>query len=539
MTAARRRIAAPLIVAAATLLVFWACVHNAFVSADDPDYLNHPFQGIGLSSLLGTFSNFHASNYVPLTFLSLSIDSAIWGMDPYGYHLTNVLLHAANAVIFYFLCLELLAAGGATDDDRPTAAAAALLFCLHPLRVQSVAWVAERKDVLCGVFFLLALLFWMRSHRRGGLNGARGKTASFFAFLLALFSKGAAIPLPLVLMILDFEPLRRAPTSLRAWLGSPLLKEKLPFLALAGAFVGLTVAAQSRGAIVRSVHVETLQKFNQIAFNQVFYLGKLLWPTDLAFYEWHWFPIRSAVILGTLAMSATLAAAILSRRLRAPLLAAAAYQTVMLAPVSGFITIGHEIVADRYSYLSGLGWAVLFGLGLRELARRHRTAAWGIACALLTVFAGATRAQIGVWRDSKTLWRQVAQVDPESWGARANLAAYLAQKGRAGEAILYLEEHLSLYPQDEEVRRALDGLIAKTGATVRDRAGFHEQLGLEWAAEEEFKKAAWHFERGLRYDPGLDRLKKELDQARLAAANQRPWAAFLRTLFPKDRKTAD
>lgn len=517
------RAAAALLVSAVTVLVFWPCVRNGFINADDPEFLIRPYRGLAASDIRGMFTSFYFSNYVPLSLLSLSADFAAWGMNPFGYHLTNVLLHAANAAVFYLLALELLALGGATDDDRWAAAAAALLFSLHPLRVQSVAWISERRDVLCGFFFLLSLLFWLRSFRPGRLRGADGRAASLGSFFLALLSKSAAIPLPLVLILLDVWPLRRLPASPRRWLAARTLwMEKLPFFGLAALFAAVAAAAQSKGgAIVNAARAAPLERANQIGIGLVFYLGKLLWPADLALYEWHWPPIRSAVLLGAAATAAALAVAIRSRRLRAPLLAALAYQTLMLGPVLGFVTIGHELVADRYSYLSGLAWAALFGAGLRILARRRRPASLILAVVLLAAFAAGTRAQISVWSDSVSFWKQVARVDPASLAARPSLAAALMAKGRTGEAILDLEEHLVLNPQDAEIRKALDDLVARTGTTVRDHAVIHERLGLEFAARGEFDKAAWHFERALRYDPSSPRLREELEKARLGVKRRR------------------
>ena len=500
-----------------------------FVNLDDVAFLLHPYRGVGASSLRGMFTTFVISNYAPLSLLSRSIDFTVWGLNPFGYHLTNLLLHAANAVVFYFLCLEFLSLSGKTGDDEPAAAAAALFFSVHPLRVQSVAWVAERRDVLCGFFFLLTLLFWMRSLRPGRLNGGRGRAAALGSFFLALLSKAAAVPLQLVLILLDFWPLRRLPASPRRWGDAPpLWMEKLPFLALAALLAAVAAAAQAQGGAVASLmRAPPIRRASQIGVSLVYYLGKLIWPANLAFYEWHWPPIRTPVIIGAVATATLLAVAVRRRGLRAPLLSALAYQSMMLAPILGFITIGHEIVADRYSYLSGLAWAALFGAGLRILARRHRAASAIFACALLAALAATTRAQIGTWKDSVSLWKKVVRVDPASFIARPNLAGALVELGRPGEATLYLEEHLRVYPQDPNARWTLDRLNAKMRTTSRDHAGFHEQLGLEFAAQGEFDKAAWHFERGLQYDPDSERLRAELEKARQGLNNaRRRWWPF-------------
>ena len=303
--------ALPLLVAAVTLLVFWSCVRNGFVNTDDPEFMIRPFRGLSLPDLKGMFTSFYFSNYVPLSLLSYSADFALWGMNPAGYHLTNVLLHAANAGVFYFLCRELLSFGGDGRDDRWAAAGAALFWALHPLRVQSVAWIAERRDVLCGLFFLLSLLFWLRSFRPGRLRGARGRAWSFAMFLLSLLAKAAAVPLVLVLVLLDVWPLRRPLRSARTWM------EKLPFAALAALFAVLAAAAQGKGGGLAAGRVEPLQRLNQIGIGLVFYLGKLVWPSKLALYEWHWAPVRSAVLIGSAATAVLLLLAWRSRALRA------------------------------------------------------------------------------------------------------------------------------------------------------------------------------------------------------------------------------
>ncbi|MBI3288427.1 MAG: hypothetical protein HYZ74_02780 [Elusimicrobia bacterium] len=511
-----RAAAAPLAIALLTTAVFWTCLNAGFVSIDDSDFTRPPFMGIGLQALRWMFTQPHACNYAPLSFLSWGLDFAVWGYEPMGYHLTNVLFHAANAALFYLVCLELFARGRPGYADRAAAAAAALLFSLHPLRVQSVAWVSERRDVVCGFFFLLSLRLWLKSVRAAEPAATRGKAAAFAAFLGALMGKAAAVPLPAILVLLDVWPLRRMRSPLSWRESKALWLEKLPFFVLSLVFARIGSLAQAAGGAVVDLDRAGLGgRIQKVLISLVFYLGKTLWPAALTFYEWRWAPIRAAVLVGAAALAALLAAAWRWRRARPALLAAAAYQTFMLAPTLGIMVLGHEIVADRYSYLSQLSWAALAGVGFREFWRRRRAAAAAVAVSALAILSATTRAQIEVWRDTASLLRHALAVDPLQEMARPTLAGHLMEVGRVGEAVLYLEEHLRLYPKDADVRKALEQIVAENRITPRGHALIHEQLGQEFAAKGERAKAVWHLERALRYDPS-PRLRAELDAARLA-----------------------
>ena len=514
-----RGAAGAILVAALTVLVFWPCLRLGLVDLDDPVNLAPAALGRAGASLSWLFSNV-CCNYSPVSQSTFAADFALWGGAPLGYHLTSVLLHAANAAAFYALCLELFAAGRPSGRDRLGAAAAALLFALHPLRVQSVAWVSGRRDVVCGLFFLLTLLCWLRAQRPGEARAGRWRAGALALFLLALLSKAAALALPPVLVLLSVHPLGRPPASPRRWSGEAaraVWRETAPFFALAAAFAPVAVLGRSQcGAFVGLARALPAQRARQILIGLVFYTGKTLWPSGLSLYEWNWAPIRSATWLGAAATAGLIAAAVVSRRLRPHLLAALGYQTLMLAPTLA-ATFGHEIVADRYSYLSGLAWAALAGAGLRGLSPRRRLPGTAVLAAALILCAVLTRAQASVWTDSTSLWRQVLRVDPMSWGARPNLAEAVLKEGRLGEGVLLLEEQLRVYPDDAQVREALARLIASTKTTARDHARFHAELGREFAERGEFVKAAWHFERALRYDPESTALRAELDAARAAA----------------------
>ena len=515
--AAWLRTGPPLIVAALTALAFWSCLRLGLVY-DDVVFLNPEGLTAGRALTGAPFCN-----YAPLSQLTFVGDFEFWRGAPFGYHLTSLLFHAANAAAFYGLCLELFAAGKAAGRDRAAAAVSALLFSLHPLRVQSVAWVSERRDVVCGLFFIGALYFWLRAHRPEERRGGYWRGLSWGAFLLALLSKASAVPLPAILVLLAVFPLGLLPASPRRWTdpaARAVWRETAPFFLLSAAFSPVVIFAQWKCGAIDVIHAPPGERARQILTGLVFYIGKTIWPTRLSFYEWHWAPVRSAVLLGAIATAALLAAAAVSRRLRSPLLAALAYQTLMLAPTLS-VGLGHEMAADRYTYLSGLAWAALAGAGLRSLPPRFRRGAAAAAAALALLLAVMARAQSEVWRNSTTLWRRALQLDPMSAIARRNLAAAVMADGRLGEAILLLEEQNRLYPDDTETRAALSGLISSTGTTVRDHARFHEELGREFAAAGKFEGAAWHFKQALRYDPQSAALRAELSGAQGAAGAAR------------------
>jgi hypothetical protein len=503
-------------VAALTVAAFWPCLRNGFVSPDDAVFLHPPYAGFNAASLSWMFTHIFFGNYVPLSLLTLAVDSALFGMNPWGYHLTNVLFHAATAGMFYAVCLRLFAPGLPSRRDRAAAIFSALLFSLHPLRVQSVAWVSERRDVVCGLFFLLTIWLWLGKRPRAALA----------AFALSLLAKSAAIPLPAVLVLLEIYPLRRLDASPRRWGASPAVwRDKIPFVILSVLFALATLAAQRHGGAVADgigSGVSFAQKAQQVIIGLAYYLGKTLYPIGFTFYEWRWAPIRTATLIGAAATAAFILLGTFSRRLRLPLFVALGYQALMLAPVLGFVTFGHELVADRYSYLAELGWAALVGGAWRQLPAQRRLTAGIFAGCLLAFLAARTYVEIGYWKDTGTLWRRALVLDHYSYTARPNLADALVEGHREGEAILLLEEHHRLFPQDREVGAYLDRLIAQTKTTFRDHAGFYEQLGRESMAQGKFDVAAWHFEHGLHYDPQSQTLHDELDFARIQARAHPP-----------------
>lgn len=506
-------------VASLTALTFLPALRNGFVNWDDQGHFaaNPWYRGLGWDQLRWMFTTFHLGNYQPVSWLTYGLDYAVWGMDPFGYHLSNVLLHAANALLFYFLSLRLAAGGGREPEDGLGAAFAALLFSLHPLRVESVAWASERRDVLSAFFFLLTLLSWLRAVRSGGGLGRRWSALAWFSYLLALLSKAMVITLPAVLVVLDLYPLRRLPASPRQWLSARyrgIWIEKLPFLApaLVLAMIGL-LAQQRVGALPSMARLGLIERLAQSLFGLGFYLGKTLLPLRLSpHYEWHWQTDRLLFLSGG-ALALAAASALAARRERWPAgLAAFSYYAITLAPVIGLFRSGYQTFADRYTYLPCLGWALLSGAGLSFLARawRERRPEGGAfvpscfgAALLLGLLASLTLRQIPAWRDSPRLWRHVLGLNAASTVARPNLASALFEQGRADEAVLYLEEQLEIYPGDEESRRMLSRIIAGTWRAEADLAKIHVDLGADLIEQGESEKGVWHFARAAQLDPSL------------------------------------
>ncbi len=470
------------LVAAAAALAFAPSLRGAILDYDDRLFLLPSRIAPAWDVLRDVLTRPYIGNYVPLASLSFMLDSLVWGGSAWGYHLTNVAFHAANAGLLFALLLELLGAGTPRREDAAAAAFGALFFALHPLRVQSVAWIAERRDVLCGFFCLISLLCWARSSRAAPREAFRLRAATFFSFVLALLSKSAAAPLPFAFIILDALRSGRLKLS----------RSLLPFFALSAAAGVVTVLAQRDIGALAAV-VTPGERILQAIAGLGFYLGKTLWPANLAFYERRWELVVPAALVGGAAAAALALAAWRAPRLRVPFAAALAFYAFMLAPTLGAIAYGHELAADRYSYLPSFALAALAALAFRALARSRPRASAAAGLILLSALSIAAVRQTAVWRDETSLWRSVLRADPLSWAARGNLAKALLDTGRDGEALLILEEHLSLYPDSPKARFERDKIAARLGDGPEVHARIHAELGREFAAEGEYAKAAWHY----------------------------------------------
>ncbi|MGH7415597.1 MAG: hypothetical protein ACREKJ_15480, partial [Candidatus Rokuibacteriota bacterium] len=396
---------------------------------DDFNFLgNESYRGLGWPQVRWAFSNVRMGHYIPLTWLSFSGNYAAGGMNPWGYHLVNLILHAANAVAFYLIARRLLAAArdGGRQDARAEmplawgAAAAALVFALHPLRVESVAWITERRDVLSGFFFLTAVLAYLRGVEAGRGIERRWLAGSLLLFAGGLLSKASVMTLPAVLVLLDAYPLRRGAFAWRR-----LIVEKAGYwlLALAGA-IGALVALRLSGLRITTYGAYGPDaRAAMVAYSLWFYPSAWVWPVKLSpMYE---LPARVdplswkflGPIIGLVAVTALL---FLLRRRWPAGLAAWGHSALMVLPTSGVVHAGFQLAHDRYSYLSGLGFALLAGGAImwilrackgKRVSRPVAAATLGAAALVVVALGAASWQQARIWRDSESLWRWSLEAD--------------------------------------------------------------------------------------------------------------------------------
>lgn len=427
---------------------------------------NPMVRGFTADHLRWAFTASPTGAYQPLAYLTWMLDHALWGADARGYHLSGVLLHALAAALACLAARRLyaLAAPGSGAADRDLAAVfAALVFALHPLRAESVSWIAERRDPLSGVLWLGALIAYLRAREPGRPRGSLAAVHALYA--AACLSKGTAVTLPAVLLVLDAWPLRRR-------MGEAL-REKLPMLALGAALGALAVARQAQDDASWSLADHgAAARLAQSAFALLFYVRRTLWPAGLSpFYELRapLDPSEARFTLSALALALCCAAAWRQRGERPWLAAAGAAYVLVLLPLSGLLQAGSQLVADRYSYIACLPLAALAGGGLLAALGRVRAPALAAAAACLIGLAAACVAQQAHWSDDGALWERALALDPRSPTGHLNLGTEHARRGRLAEAESSFREALE---SDPECPRLLAGLgtdeaAARAGLSTR------------------------------------------------------------------------
>lgn len=467
------------VAAGVTLAVFLPSVRNGWVNWDDADnFLGNPhFRGLGWANmrwiLTGSVQDAH---WIPLTWLTLSFDYVIWGMNAAGYHLTSLVIHSANALLCYVLAYRLLeqgfAPGARPGDLRAGALVASLCFALHPLRVESVAWITERRDVLMGLFAFATVLAWLRACRSGpdGRPARRWYWTAVGCFAAALLSKAMVVGLPVVLMVLDVYPLRRVGMPDARWrtrLVRFVIVEKAPFLLLSAGAVLVTVAiAAERGHATPLSVLGPVPRVAIAAYGIVFYLWKTIVPWPLSPLYTLFRPVApwSATYVAAALVVASITALTITLRRRWPAgLATWISFVALLLPMLGLVHSGAQITADRFTYAASAAPAILAGAAIawsRRAARTGRIApalGGSVAAAAfvwLVALVALTIPQIGIWKDSVTLWRHAAEVEPESDIPIFYLGWALAEAGRFDEARAHFERSLARVPPELPALRA-------------------------------------------------------------------------------------
>jgi protein O-mannosyl-transferase len=501
-----------LVLAAITFAVFGQTLRHGFIAFDDNDYVySNPevTQGLTLKGVLWAFS-FHAHNWHPLTWLSHMLDCQLYGVRPGGHHLTNVLLHAATVVALFLVLRQMTGA-------LWRSAFVAAVFAIHPLRVESVAWVAERKDLLSGLFFMLTIGAYTRYARRPWSWGRYGLV--LLLFVLGLMCKPMLVTLPLVLLLLDYWPLQRVESAGR------LVLEKLPLLALAAAACVATLLAQTGAVLPTSAFSLPLRLANALtAF--VVYLRQMVWPAGLAVlypYPLNGLPGWEVALAGML-LAGLSAVALWQRRKQPWILVGWLWYLAMLLPVVGIIQVGVQSHADRYTYLPQIGIYVALTWLVAEWVGKRLAA--GLMTVVIVVLMACAWKQTTYWQNSETVWTRSLSCTTDNYVAEANLGSALCEDGMVDEAIAHFQKALRLNPGNAMAhsnlaaalrkKNRIDEAITQFQEALRlkpDFAEAHLNLGSALLQKGRVDEAITHFEKALQSQPDFPEAQYNLGTA--------------------------
>ncbi|MFC1477940.1 tetratricopeptide repeat protein [Candidatus Margulisiibacteriota bacterium] len=474
----------------ATLLVYGQVLTHEFINFDDDRYIaenRHVQKGLTLENIKWAFTTFHASNWHPVTWLSHMTDIQLYGLNPAGHHFTNLLLHILNTLLLFFLLSRMT---GSIWRSGMVAA----LFALHPLHVESVAWAAERKDVLSTFFMFLTIWAYVKYTGTKGLRdkGTEGDVsrnpwyiASLALFALGLMSKPMLVTLPFVLLLLDYWPLNRIRNSDFGFRNSiphsafriphylsPFLKEKIPFLVLAAASGIVTFIAQQKGGAVGSMeYYSFILRMANALVAYAGYLIKMFWPFNLAVFYPH--PGISPLwqIAGSIILLSGISVFIFRNRGKMPYLVFGwLWYLLILIPVAGLVQVGSQAIADRYTYIPLIGIFIMIAWAVPDMLKgwRYRGQAAGIAAGLLIpVLMICSWVQAGYWQNSIVLFKHALAVTTDNGLACYNLGAALSDRGQTEQAIGYFRQALQINPDDDIAYHNLGVALIKQGKLER------------------------------------------------------------------------
>jgi protein O-mannosyl-transferase len=493
-------------ISATVLAVFGQVWNFGFVSYDDPDYVTqnlHVLNGISYRGIVWAFTSSHSSNWHPLTWISHMLDCQFFGLNPGPHHLTNLLLHLVNTLLLFGILKKM-------TDAFWRSALVALLFAVHPLHVQSVAWIAERKDVLSTLFWMAAIWTYVGYVKQRSI---RQYLLSLLAFTCGLLSKPMVVTLPFVLLLLDFWPLQRFDVIRSAKNGKvkrsskaeridrrpvarQLLIEKLPFFLLAAAGSAVTYLSQKGwGAVVSTAEVPIGARIGNALLSYLRYIGKMFWPADLSvFYPINvdldpWLIAGAGIVLIGITILV-----VRSTRERPYMALGWFWYLGVLVPVIGFVQVGAQSMADRYAYIPLIGLFIMVAWSLPELTKANsaklRTVISGIAVLLISMSICSWR-QVRCWKDSVSLFEHALRVDENNYMAHGSLGFALADSGRVDEAIPHYEKALRINPNYATGHVNLGLALAGKGETREAIANYREAVRLKPSAVEALNNLAW------------------------------------------------
>jgi tetratricopeptide (TPR) repeat protein len=553
-------IAVCVLLAGIVLLVFWPTIGAGFLNYDDNDYVYdnpHVTNGLTLDGIRWAFTHFHAANWHPLTTISHMMDCQLYGLQPWGHHLTNVLLHATAAILLFLALLRLTSRSGsqlstlnpqlqtAVIDRRYSfwaSAFVAALFAVHPLRVESVAWISERKDVLSGVFFSLTLWAYAR-YAREDRHRSRNYALVIVCFALGLLCKPTLVTLPFVLLLLDYWPLQRmqgagskkrgaksdarrgrsqgrSPSAFQHFSVSAfsrLILEKVPLLAMSSASSVITMLAQ-RGALAGNTELWLPDRVMNALIAYVTYLKQTVFPFNLAAvypYPQGQLHVANAFLAGIFLLFLTLI--FFWQRSRRPFLVVGwLWFLGMLVPMIGLVQVGPQSMADRYTYLPTIGFYIFATwAGIELLHKWHRGFILKpVAILIIGLLAVRSFLQTQYWHDSETLWRHTIEVTSSNYVAENGLANTFFESGRLEYAATHYQAALSINPKYPPSHSNLanvllrkhqpDEAIVHLNQAIEVNPNYAEaynNLGSAFMQKEQLSDAIANYEKAVQFKP--------------------------------------
>jgi len=535
-----------LLLALLTLAIYLPVARHGFILYDDGDYVtDNPMvrNGFTLAGIKWAFTTFHSANWHPLTWLSHMADCELFDLNPAGPHFVNALLHAANTVLLFALWLQLVRSGtknNTSDDDDGDgtiwpAAFIAALFAVHPLHVESVAWIAERKDVLSTFFGLLTLLCYTHyaQGKRESSSSSKNESSSsstnpqyllaLLFFILGLMSKPMLVTLPFVMLLLDFWPLQRVASKrsedgrFNASTLQRLTIEKAPFFALTLASSIITYIAQNRGAVRSLAAVPLAYRLENVPVAIATYLFKMIWPSRLAVIYPMPHAIAPAAFIGCSLLLIAITISVWMARRQYPFLLVGWFWFLgTLVPVIGLVKVGDAAMADRYMYIPSIGIFMAVAFGAQELSKQvslPKSILPVMAIAVLAALTIVTERQLQFWRDDEALfghavrvttnnvdailnygvalenegkpldaisqYRQAEKLAPSSWLACADLANLLYYTGQTNAALDQYRQAVNLKPDSSTLHDRLGSVLAGTGNLIEATNEFSRAISLD------------------------------------------------------------